>query len=171
MVRRAGGPFDRPYEIRRGGLIFRVFGKALQRPYSIQLLAKGRYRDDLIYRGPRGRGRRNLGRQLREQITRLLHRVLLRNTPIKTSRLRTSTRFKRNPARVEQGPSRVRGKSGFYGRIANRRSKRNAGFIERSCTQAARQAQPILRRFRQYRRNIDNVDSVARGRPNIFRGR
>ena len=168
VTRRRGGPYDRPYRIYRRGLIWRVYGRAGRTFYNIQLLAQGRHRNLLLYR------RNGLGRQLREQIVRYLHSSLLKLTPIRTSRLRSSTRIRRNPARVQQGPGRGqgrgRGTSGFYGRYANRFSRRSGGFIERSATQASLQAQPLLRRFQQYRQNIDRLDDIGHGRINPFRG-
>ena len=157
-MRRRGGPYDRPYRINRGGLIFHVSGRAGVRQTVIRILAQGRYKNDLLYRA------RGLGKQLREQIMRIYHRNLLRNTPIDTSRLRSSTRFRRNPARVTQGPTRGQGTSGYYGRFANRRSRRAGGFYERSASQTARQAQRTIERFRRMRRNITNIGQLATGR-------
>lgn len=161
MVRRAGAPPKGLSVIRRGGLVFRISGIPGRAKTVIRLLVEGQYKNDLSYRP------RNLGMQLREAIMRKFYRILLRNTPIRTGRLRTSTRFIRNPARVEQGPTPVKGR-GYYGRYANRFSRRNAGFYERTMTETARQARRDIVRFRKYRRQIERVEQVTTGRVKLL---
>ena len=153
-----GGPVDRPYKILRSGLVFRVLGRAGRRQTTIQILRQGQHKSILSLE------RDNLGRQLREGITRILHRNLLRLTPIRTGRLRTSTRIKRNPWRITQGPTPQGKNRGNYGRFANRRSRRNAGFIERSCTQTGRQSQSLIRKFQKLAQNTRNLGEAGASR-------
>lgn len=187
MVRRRGGPPDRPYTEVRSDLHFKVFGKAGQRNFNIQLLLKGKHRNLLMYQ------REGLGLQLRQAILGLLLERLLVNTPVVTGDLKASYRIKRGQAIVVEGGPESRtiksrpykphpryGKaanerrrqkktkvSRFYGRFANRRSRRAGGFIERSMTEAARKAQPLIRKFAQQRKQIDNIGDLARGRVNL----
>lgn len=184
MVRQRGGPADRPYEIARGGLHFRVQGKAGIRPFTIRVLRKGKYRTLLAYQ------RRDLGRALVRLIAAELVDALRANAPVATGHLVESLRQTRDGAawggpepwversrRYKPHPNygreanrrRTQKKTKrrvhkWYGRFANRRSRRAGGFIERSCTEAARRSQGTIRQFEKYRRNIDNIGEITGGR-------
>lgn len=158
MVRRRGGDPFRPYKIRRSGLVWRVFGRAIQRPYHIQLLIQGRYRNLLAYR------RNDLGRQLIDLITRMELGNLIRFTPVLYGPLRQSTKYLRNPIRIRQGPRRGRFGGKYYGRIANQRSKRNAGFIERSITVTSRRSIRTINKFERLRSNLERIPQIAGSR-------
>ena len=144
--------YKRPYKTRASGLVWRVSGKAGVRPVRMQLLQQGRHKNLLQYR------RDGIGLQLIGHITQRFYRVILKVTPFRRGRLRSSSRLKRNPWRVEQGPSIavIDGRrEGFYARLANIWTD----YIRKGMRRASRQAQPLIRRYGQLRRNIESVDS------------
>ena len=156
VTRRAGGPPDRPYRVMRRGVNFRVFGVPYKRPVTIQVINIGTWRR--LFTDQR------LGRKAKESVMQRVFAAMLRNTPIDTGKSRTSTRFRRGLPRVTQGATPQGKKPGNYSRIANRRSKRASGFIERSITEGTVNSLPTLRRMERLRTNVQSIERRGKGR-------
>ena len=159
VSRRRGGPADRPYKFSRGGLTWSVKGKVFVRDCVITLLNAGKGR---AFRQMGGRAG-DLPLQLKRQATIIYANALEAITPVVTGHLQdsvsrgTADQTRRGVVRLGPPPWRETRtlKSGkkrtyihkYYARRVNASSKRNAGYIERAGTIAARDINRLLDRY------------------------